>query len=407
MKQPYTMREKQMKQRLRVLLSLGLLVSLFASIPMLFAQEDDPESFQGQFFRAEPPQGWFGQSWMIEDEPDSELVIFTPSEVDYGTFNPSEDDIEDLSEISGLVDAIREGGALGIIIYNGDILAELGGDPSLLIGELISQLGLENSTQGTVEGRGLAGSSIQGTIPGGGALAGETFGFYGAIMRGQSITILLGGGAPESKFEEILPQFEHFAQTLEGSVGGEPVAFEATTAGFAGFNTPNYTIEIPEAWYSNYRVLEDDGYGLSILSPIEVTITDDEVSETLGDLEASEAFAAAISTDIMMGIMEFPRSDLDSCLTTEECANFITTLYKELLGDSLVEASELQSVTVGDEAGTEIIATLSGSGLTFTLRAVFVEHGDNLFLILAGGTEEQFTAQSDTIQQVLDSLTFK
>jgi hypothetical protein len=394
-----------MKRILSVLLGLTLLMS----IPTLSAQEDDPKEFQGYFFIAEAPGGWFGENWIVDDDPSGELAVFTPTEVDYGTFNPNEDDLDGLAQVSALVDAIREGGVLGVVVINGDMLAEEGMDASLLIGELTSELGLLDFTQGTVEGRGVTGTFVQGTVPGSGALTGTTFGFYGALMTGQSKSILLAGGAPEAMFEDLLPQFEHFAQTLEMISSDLPTTFEGSTEGFVGVDTPNYTLEIPEAWNNSFVVVEEDGgYGVSILSPIQVTLSSEEIDQLLEDLTADQEFVTALSTDIMIGIVEIPLDEMgDECTTAKICAGLLSVSFAEIAGDALVEKSELQPITVGGASGMEMLGTFSDGEMSFGMRAMLVEYQGSMFLVVAGGPQDKFMEQQDTIQQVIDSLTFK
>jgi hypothetical protein len=392
-----------MKRTLALFMTFMLLVSL----PAVFAQEDDPEGFQGQFFSAEPPQGWFGQNWFIDEEPSGEFAIFTPTEVDYSGFDPSHSEIEELGQISELVDAVREGGALGVIIYNGDMLAELGGDAALLMGELTSQLGIEGAAQGVVEGRGVTGTSIQGTIPGSGALAGETFGFYGAILSGQSITVLLAGGAPEAVFADVLPEFEHFAQTMEGIADGEALPLEAPSSGFISVDTPSFTIDVPESWTSSYRVLEEDGNGVTLLSPAEVSLTDEDILYALARMDTTEAFLEAVSADILIGIVEFEREDIGDCTELADCAIVSVASLSEIAGDSLIEFSELVPANIGGADGVEMTATLAKGETTYSLLAILVEYQDKAYLVAVGGPQEQFTAQEATIQQVFESLTFK
>jgi hypothetical protein len=402
------MREKQMKQRLRVLLSLSLLVSLFASIPMLFAQEDDPEDFQGYFFSAEPPQGWFGENWYITEEPGGELAVFTPAEVDFGDFDPSEGDLNELIENINLITALRDGGILGTILYNGNMLADEGMEAGQFLAQLTSLAGITDFTEGTVEGRGVTGTSIQGTIPGSGELSGITFGFYGALMTNDTATVILIAAAPEAVFEELLPQFEHYAQTMETNSDTEPTTFETETEGFVGVESFSYSLEIPADWSSSFHMIaEDDGYQVSILSSADIELSDEAIAGILGDLTADEEFVTALSDEIVIGIVEVPRETIGDCPVLADCASLVAAGFEEAVGDALVESSELQPVTIGGAEGVEMIATLSAFDATFGMRALLVENQGSAFLIVAGGPQEQFMAQQDTIQQILDSLTFK
>jgi hypothetical protein len=129
------------------------------------------------------------------------------------------------------------------------------------------------------------------------------------------------------------------------------------------YERPGYIIEIPETWQTLYYFSQGDGLGISLLTPSTITSTEEEIDTLFTDGTVSESIKNSLTTDITLGIVETQCDLYEQCLGMESLALILPGEIKRGLGDALIDASEMQPVTMNDAEGYEIEIIFNGGEL--------------------------------------------
>lgn len=229
---------------------------LLFPIRLTHAQTDPTTTYGGFGYTLEIPDGWSGRSFYFGDFAMIEITVLMPSSVpnfpdDLDEDDPFESLLHELGQMAGewrdelttqpafIVYSVHVGGE-ELIVDEATLVANFTDPDSTAISGMNFD-NLEPITIGTLQGM-----SATGTIPGAGGLKGFNFQFYGAAFTLPGRAMLLGGVAPDTRFEGEQATFENMLQSFQ-LTNPAPFVFEqpAVTHRYDG---ENFSVQYPADW---------------------------------------------------------------------------------------------------------------------------------------------------------------